>query len=193
MCRRCGEIKKLTEFVKNKECTLGYSYTCLACSRADWVKYRRKQSYKEYYRNYHIEYNKKNRAILSEKAVKYYQNRYYDDLNYRIRLLLKGRLNHALYGNNKNSKSKFLDILGCSIEDLKSYIEKQWKDGMSWDNWRHDGWHIDHIKPCASFDLTDYKQQKECFHYTNLRPMWARDNFLKSSIYNGVHHRKKNN
>jgi hypothetical protein len=50
---------------------------------------------------------------------------------------------------------------------------------MSWEN--HGEWHIDHIRPCASFsDLTQLEQQKQCCHYTNLQPLWAIDNILKS-------------
>jgi hypothetical protein len=49
---------------------------------------------------------------------------------------------------------------------------------MNWDN--YGAWHIDHIRPCASFDLTDPEQQKQCFHYTNLQPLWAADNIRKA-------------
>jgi HNH endonuclease. len=52
---------------------------------------------------------------------------------------------------------------------------------MSWDNYGRDGWHIDHIRPCASFDLTDPEQQRQCFHYTNLQPLWAADNIRKGA------------
>ena len=63
---------------------------------------------------------------------------------------------------------------------LKEHIEKQFVDGMSWDNWALDGWHIDHIKPLASFDLTDRQQLLEACHYTNLQPLWAKDYLSKS-------------
>ena len=52
---------------------------------------------------------------------------------------------------------------------------------MTWQNYG-DGWHIDHIHPCAAFDLTDPEQQKACFHWSNLQPLWAIDNFRKSSF-----------
>ena len=65
--------------------------------------------------------------------------------------------------------------------DLKLHLENQFVDGMNWNNYGKNGWHIDHIKPCASFDLTDPKQQKICFHYTNLQPLWAIDNLIKHS------------
>ena len=57
---------------------------------------------------------------------------------------------------------------------------------MSWDNYKHNGWHMDHIRPCASFDLTDKKQQLVCFNWINLTPAWAKDNVRKSDIYEPV-------
>ena len=74
-------------------------------------------------------------------------------------------------------------LLGCSAEQLRTHLEEKFTDGMSWDNYGYRGWHIDHIRPCASFDLTDPQQQLECFHYTNLQPLWAEDNFKKGDIH----------
>jgi hypothetical protein len=73
------------------------------------------------------------------------------------------------------------ELVGCTVEQLRSHIEHQFIDGMSWLNHGIDGWHVDHIKPCASFDLSDINQQRECFHYTNLQPLWAIDNLRKGS------------
>lgn len=72
------------------------------------------------------------------------------------------------------------ELLGCYPEELKVYLEAKFKKGMSWNNWSYRGWHIDHIIPIASFDLTDIKQQKKAFHYTNLQPLWRKENMLKS-------------
>ena len=74
-------------------------------------------------------------------------------------------------------------MIGCSILELKQYLELKFKKGMTWDNYSFYGWHVDHIKPCASFDLTDIEQQKECFHYTNLQPLWCNDNWIKGDFY----------
>ena len=70
--------------------------------------------------------------------------------------------------------------MGCSIEFLKEYLEKQFKSGMNWDNYGE--WHVDHIIPCVSFDLSDPEQQKKCFYYTNLQPLWAIENLEKRFI-----------
>lgn len=71
-------------------------------------------------------------------------------------------------------------LLGCSIADLCQHLEKQFREGMTWDNYCRFGWHVDHIKPCASFDLLDPAQQRACFHYTNLQPLWHWENAAKS-------------
>ncbi len=70
-------------------------------------------------------------------------------------------------------------LIGCSLVAFKAHIEKQFLPGMSWDNYGPK-WHIDHITPCAVFDLRYEGQQKACFHYTNLQPLWAIDNLRKS-------------
>ncbi len=74
-------------------------------------------------------------------------------------------------------------LKGCSVGFLKEYLEKQFSPGMSWNNWSRDGWHIDHIRPLKSFDLTDREQVKQACHYTNLRPAWAKDNLSKGARY----------
>ena len=72
------------------------------------------------------------------------------------------------------------NLIGCSYTDLRKHLENLFSPGMTWENNGRHGWHIDHIRPCASFDLTDPEQQKQCFHYTNLQPLWAKDNPAKS-------------
>lgn len=76
-------------------------------------------------------------------------------------------------------KGHKLELLGCSVEALKSHLEKLFTSGMSWTNYGK--WHIDHKRPCDSFDLSDPLQQKVCFHYTNLQPLWAFDNLSKGA------------
>jgi hypothetical protein len=72
-----------------------------------------------------------------------------------------------------------LNLLGCPVEQFKSHLEKLWQSNMTWENHGIDGWHIDHIIPCASFDLSKIEEQKKCFHYTNLQPLWGRENQSK--------------
>ena len=71
-----------------------------------------------------------------------------------------------------------------SIEDLRFHLQKNWLPGMSWENYGYYGWHIDHIIPCSKFDLSKLEEQKKCFHFTNLQPLWALDNIKKSNKLN---------
>lgn len=70
-------------------------------------------------------------------------------------------------------------LVGCNIEEFKKYLESMFVDGMDWGNYGL--WHIDHIIPCISFDLSNEQEQRKCFHYTNMQPLWAKDNLIKSS------------
>ena len=79
-----------------------------------------------------------------------------------------------------NRSLHFSELTGCTGQQLVAHLEAQFLPGMTWANYAIDGWHIDHIRPCASFDLTDPEQQKECFHFSNLQPLWAEDNIRKS-------------
>jgi hypothetical protein len=72
-------------------------------------------------------------------------------------------------------------LLGCTMAEFVDYIESLWSDGMTWENWTRDGWHIDHIVPLAAFDLSDEEQVKAACHHTNLRPLWAKDNLRKGA------------
>jgi hypothetical protein len=74
-----------------------------------------------------------------------------------------------------------IELLGCSVEEVWNHLESKFKAGMTKEN--HGLWHIDHHRPCASFDLADPKQQAKCFHYTNLKPLWATDNLKKGAKY----------
>jgi len=87
----------------------------------------------------------------------------------------------ALRASESKKYSRFIDLVGASIESVRAHLEQQFKPGMTWANYGKIGWHIDHIKPCASFDLSDPNQQKACFHYSNLQPLWALDNLSKGA------------
>jgi hypothetical protein len=98
-----------------------------------------------------------------------------NSLNERIKHNIRVRINKAIKGINKAGSA--VEELGCSIEEFKIYIQNRLSPGMSWDNYGE--WHIDHITPLNSFDLTDPKQFKIACHHTNLSPLWAEDNLMK--------------
>jgi len=106
--------------------------------------------------------------------------RYKTDISYRLTRVLRARLNMAIKNCNKSGSA--IRDLGCSIEDLKKYLESKFQPGMSWNNWTNDGWHIDHIIPLSSFDLTNKENIKIACNYKNLQPLWASDNIRKGGV-----------
>lgn len=128
-----------------------------------YSKYRYKQSkYLEYKRNYA-------------------RNRAKTDINYRLTQNLRSRLRYAI--KNYQKKGKTLEYLGCSISDLKIWLEQQFKSGMTWSNYGMYGWHIDHVKPLAMFDLTNEEEIRKACNFKNLQPLWAKENWSKQNKY----------
>jgi hypothetical protein len=155
--------------------------------RLDYIKNKEKVKAKQaQYRIEHRDeilarqkaYQRANRALIN-KTIK---NRLKIDVNFKLREMIRCRIKTALARGSKSSTSEILT--GCKIDFLRNYIESMFTDGMSWENHGISGWHIDHIIPCASFDLTDIEQQKKCFHYTNLQPLWAAENLRKGDRMN---------
>ena len=158
-------------------------------------------SYKEYYeknkerikeqkRIYGKKYYKLNKEKIKnnnsiyrnnnkEKRNKRDRKRHNDNIKIRLRQNLKTRINDNM--KNRVKSDNTLSLIGCTIIELKSYLENKFIDGMSWENYGK--WHIDHIKPCAKFDLSLDSEQRKCFHYTNLQPLWASDNCSKQDKY----------
>ncbi len=121
-------------------------------------------------------YAKEHYLHLREKARKLQYQRWHNDISFRLRMIISHRINMALKHNTKSKKT--MQLIGCSVYFLKQHLESKFKPGMSWKNYGK--WHIDHILPCSSFDLSKPSEQKKCFNYKNLQPLWARDNIIKS-------------
>jgi len=106
-----------------------------------------------------------------------------NDIQFRIKRNLRARVNRCVRGMVKNGSA--VKDLGCTVEKLKKYLEKQFYsnsktgESMTWENYGLYGWHIDHVKPLISFDLSDREQFLKACNYTNLQPLWAQDNLAK--------------
>jgi len=118
--------------------------------------------------------NASNRKYV--KNSNYYVERYQNDVNFRLKVILRSRLLQSINTNAKSGSA--VTDLGCSIDELKKYLESKFQPGMTWENIGE--WHIDHVKPLSQFDLTIREQFLEACHYTNLQPLWAADNLKKS-------------
>ena len=154
-----------------------------------------KEKISEYQKQYRLDnkenskqYCLDNKDKISEQKKEYYlknkenirirdKKRRYVNIEYRLTLNLRRRVLLALQGKSKSKRT--LELLGCTVKYLIEHLEKQFQPGMNWQE-RH-LFHIDHIRPCSSFALTDPKQQSECFNYTNLQPLWAIDNMVKGA------------
>jgi hypothetical protein len=107
---------------------------------------------------------------------KLYKKMYSQTLEVRLKNALRSRIKIALKKPAKKTRTHIL--VGCSIQELKLHIEKQFQPGMTWDNWAQFGWHLDHIKPLSS--AKNIEEMESLCHYTNLQPLWWRDNLSKS-------------
>jgi len=133
-------------------------------------------------------YSKNHYKTKPEFYKKYMTERYRNNSQTKLSLLLRIRLKNALKGMIKSSKS--FSLIGCSVEECKKHIEIQFKPEMNWDN-HGKIWEIDHIVPCSSFDLIEAEQQKQCFHYTNLQPLFKTTEIAESFGYNELGNRNK--
>jgi len=136
----------------------------------------RKDKLKEYKKKYYL----KNKKKLLRKALKYSNNRYKNDIDFKLKTGLRHRLFLLLKRNKINKNESALKLLGCSFDFFKTHMESLFQKNMTWDNYGKSGWVIDHIRPCCSFDLSKVEEQKKCFHWSNLQPLWNKDNDLKS-------------
>ncbi len=169
-------VKKKQDYEDNKEYIL--------TRNKNWLK-KNKVKMDKYLKEYRIE-NKKQIQLKvkeykirnKEKINKQSVQKRKDDSNFRILGNLRTRLSKVLKGNSKSKST--IELLGCTIHELRKHLQSQFLKGMNWDNYGKNGWEIDHIKPCASFDLSDPKEQKHCFNYTNLQPLWGEDNRTKA-------------
>ena len=148
---------------------------------------KRAESGRRYYQENREEYlsqqrQKKKSPESREWYRTYERRRRQEDIEWRLAKSLRDRLYKAVKRSSKSASA--ISLIGCSIEHLKNHLENQFSPPMSWENYGQ--WHIDHIRPCISFDLTEPEQQKICFHYTNLQPMWGEDNRAKGGIWDGI-------
>lgn len=155
----------------------GKYYQCkkqLVAKHTEW-RNRNLDSAREYARNYY----KANAKTIIAKNYNFTKRKRKKDSGYNLAILLRQRLNVALRKQYKAGSA--VRDLGCSVAELKLYLEGKFEAGMSWDNQGRGGWHLDHIRPLSSFDLTDPEQLKQAVHFTNLQPMWEVDNIRKSN------------
>ena len=121
--------------------------------------------------------------LKHKEANKLRQRKYRANPMKKVINSCRRRIHHALTNQLTSKTTRTLELTGCTVAQLVAHLENQFTNGMTWDNYGLKGWHIDHIKPVSSFNLMDANEQKLCFHFTNLQPLWWFDNLKKSSSY----------
>jgi len=193
ICSKCKNPKPYSCYRKFKRSKDGYTYSCNDCEREirkrGDLKYRNKVGYSEVLKKSYL----KNKDKRIKANIVRFKRRVKTDVQFRLRTRMRSRLCGVLTQRGLRKTKSIILFIGCTIEELKSHLEAQFKPDMTWDNYGKNGWEVDHIRPCVSFDLTQEEEQKKCFHYTNLQPLWKSENASKAGMYNGIRYNKSIN
>jgi len=122
-----------------------------------------------------------NRERYNARVVRWQQRYKEQNPSFKIACSYRSYISSRIAKVGGRKSAKFEALVGCTKDQLVAHLEAQFTEGMSWENYGE--WHIDHIRPCASFDLIDPAQQYECFHFSNLQPMWALENIKKGAAW----------
>jgi hypothetical protein len=204
-CAKCQSAKAESEFYLTQHACI----PCIKIKKDEWLN-KNPLYFKTYRENHKEQQSKAHRNwFLNNQEKKNQQNKDWYYLNkdkkritnnewrknqsvlnpiFRMSKALRQRIRGAIIKGHKSQKT--LDLLGCSLSEFVSHLESQFTEGMSWSNYGNPNgnhsncWHIDHIKPCSLFDLTQEEEQRLCFHYSNMQPLWGIENIKKGSKYN---------
>lgn len=171
----CPVCEKIFEKSKNN-CQI--EYCSMMCKNTAYLK-RQNELNKKYYQKNKEKISKRNKKYRLNNIEKFKQKDKKNAIKYRLQRRLRSRIKDSLIYQKAIKSKKTLELLGCSWQEARDHLESQFKEGMTWDNHGYRGWHIDHIIPCSFFDLKDPEQQKKCFHYTNIQPLWCHENLSK--------------
>lgn len=205
ICTKCEQEKSLDDFRRKKNGALGREAICKLCRKEDWADYYRRNRGKrlkhskddrEYQQRYRAE--NKDRVEASRKRwrdnnpekIKEYQQRAHkkesSDPLLRMLKSLRTRMAELLRHAGEPKKSRCLDLIGCTLDELKLHLESQFVDGMTWCNYGS-VWHVDHIRPLSSY-TKDELVNGGGWHKENLQPLLREENLRKGSHYQGKRH-----
>jgi hypothetical protein len=193
-CKRAISLNEFSRYSRNKD---GLNSQCKACRSECTRRSNRKHKAKRsaYNRSYNsIPENVANRSKLTKKwrvanadrLTEYANSYYHETIKNNSEMLIEKNLRNRLHKIVKRgSIGSFITLIGCTRSEFMRHLQDRFIGGMNWNNYGSgkEKWNIDHIRPCASFDLTDPVQQMECFKYTNLQPLWSEDNREKWHKY----------
>ena len=212
-CNKCGELKPLSKFSKDKSKKGGIRTTCKDCdaivgrayrqnnkehlreknrrwrkenpeaSNAIYARYRATEKRRKVAREWASNDRKENPEKSREYQRKYQSEQRASNIQYVLAKRLRERLRVKVKGLTKSGSA--VGDLGCTLEELKVYLGAMFRPGMTWGKVMSQEIHIDHIVPLSSFDLTDREQLIKACHYTNLQPLWAEENLRKHNKTQG--------
>jgi len=207
ICTKCKIEKSIEEFNYRKD-TNNYRTQCKQCIKENnklyfiknkvkikelnklWRKNNPEKS-KEIYSRYRK--TEKRRLVANkwarknkDKQLKYFRDKYNSDIQFNIAIKFRRRIGMAIKSQFTEKSKSTIKLLGCNYKEFVDYFKLKFTEGMTWEHFMSGKIHIDHIKPCSKFDLSKEDQQKECFNYKNLQPLWAEDNLKKGNklLYN---------
>ena len=200
-CSRCDKIKSPDEFGKEKKNSSGLKAHCKACQ----VKYKKSL-------NFSVDPNLKEKKCskcgetkspdefskskvdsdglqfwCKDCRLKYQRKRYQTDPLYKLKMTVRNHMRRIVESTKLKKEKRSFEYLGCTISEFKEHIESQFVEGMSWDNYAWDKWHIDHKIPLDWY-VKNADDPFKANHYDNLQPMWAKDNMSKGAKYESEEH-----
>lgn len=182
-CQKCFNTKPLEDFSKkskNKDGLRTWCRTC--CNSPENVKYRYDLKHRDRCsekRRFRYKNDVEFRIKSDQRSANYQKKRKKEDPNFKLAGNLRTRLLRSISTESKAGSA--VRDLGCSIAELKLYLESKFQAGMTWENHGRKGWHIDHVIPLSKFNLSNREDLLKACHYSNLQPMWAIDNIRKSN------------
>jgi hypothetical protein len=190
-CKKCNTDLPLTEFYNKTGEKDGKHRYCKNCMKQETKQYY--NTTKNYRADYYKQYREENKQYFNEYCYNHYhtkkelyrewnRNKYYSDIEFRLKHITAARISSALSTYQTLKQNRTIEYLGCTIEEYTQYLEQKFTPDMTWENYG-EYWEIDHIKPIASFNLSQEDQLYECFHYTNTQPLLKVDNREKSNKY----------
>ena len=185
-CKSCIKIDHRKYRKENRDKVYKYFKEYIKNNKKQIAESKRKyyEKNKEEIKQQKKEYYQKNKKQIIKKSQKYRREwkrkKYASDTNYKLAQLIRSSSGKIMRAVKKNKKMKSLEYLGCSLDEFRKHIESLWQEGMSWDNHGFDGWHLDHIKPIDWF-IKNSDDPWQANHYTNLQPLWARENIIKKN------------
>lgn len=187
-CKKCVNEYSKQYYSKNKEKILENQTSKRKTGNNKDLTYRQtnrekislnKKAYYQANKEKIKEYRAKNKENLAKKSATRKKERAKTDIVFILSGRLRHRIRCAIKRQFTSKSHSTIELIGCTFEHFKNYFQRLFTKGMNWDFFMKGKIHIDHIVPCSKFNLTDPTQQKACFHYKNLQPLWAFDNLSK--------------